>query len=179
MTLIANSAPLWGIAGLIIAGGVYLFIKRQPAGSDLMQGIAAQIHEGAMVYLKRQYSILVVFIVLVFAALSFGIGVWTAIAFLAGAVCSMSAGFFGMNAATRANVRTAQAAHVNKNHPEKALSMAFAGGSVMGLSVASLGLLGVGVFFILFGHDPTQAAIINGFAMGASSIALFARVGGG
>ncbi|HLB94708.1 MAG TPA: sodium/proton-translocating pyrophosphatase, partial [Nitrospiria bacterium] len=157
MTLIANSAPLWGIAGLIIAGGVYLFIKRQPAGSDLMQGIAAQIHEGAMVYLKRQYSILVVFIVLVFAALSFGIGVWTAIAFLAGAVCSMSAGFFGMNAATRANVRTAQAAHVNKNHPGKALSMAFAGGSVMGLSVASLGLLGVGVFFLFFGHDPTQA----------------------
>ena len=128
MTLIANSAPLWGIAGLIIAWGVYLFIKRQPAGSDLMQGIAAQIHEGAMVYLKRQYSILVVFIVLVFAALSFWIGVWTAVAFLSGAICSMLAGFFGMNGATRANVRTAHAANVHKDHPGKALSMAFAGG---------------------------------------------------
>jgi K(+)-stimulated pyrophosphate-energized sodium pump len=179
MTQIAHTAPIWGMAGLLFAWAVYLFIKRQPSGTDVMREIAAQIHEGAMVYLRRQYSILAVFVGVVFVALWAGIGSWTAVAFISGAVCSMLAGFFGMNAATKANVRTAQAANVRKDHPGPALTMAFAGGSVMGLSVASLGLLGVGVLFLLFGHDPAQASVISGFAMGASSIALFARVGGG
>jgi K(+)-stimulated pyrophosphate-energized sodium pump len=167
------------VIGLIAALAIYLFIKRQPPGTEIMQEIAGRIHEGAMVYLKRQYSILAVFVAIVFIALWMGIGQWTAVAFVSGAACSVLAGFFGMNAATRANVRTAQAANVHKTHPGKALTMAFAGGSVMGLSVASLGLVGVGAFFILFGHDPAQASVISGFAMGASSIALFARVGGG
>ncbi len=169
-----------GTIGLIIAGGIYfLYIIRQPDGSDLMRRIAFMIHHGAMVYLRRQYLILSVFIAIVFIALALTIGLWTGVAFLSGALCSGFAGFFGMKAATRANVRTAQAANVNRNHPGKALMMAFAGGSVMGLSVASLGLIGVGIFFYLFGHDPSQAAIISGFGMGASAIAFFARVGGG
>ncbi len=179
MTLFAYSAPLWGIAGLLTALGISRFITRQPAGTDLMRAIAGQIHDGAMVYLKRQYSILAVFMIIVSAALLWGIGLWMAVAFLSGGICSMLAGFFGMSAATRANVRTAHAANAHHDHPGKALFMAFVGGSVMGLSVASLGLLGVGIFFLLFGRDPGQAFIINGFAMGASSIALFARVGGG
>jgi K(+)-stimulated pyrophosphate-energized sodium pump len=180
LTILANAAPLLGIAGLLIAAGIYFFyILRQPDGTDLMRQIATMIHTGAMVYLRRQYTILSVFIVIVFIALSTLIGVWTGVAFLSGALCSGLAGFFGMKAATRANVRTSQAANANQSHPGKALKMAFAGGSVMGLSVASLGLIGVGIFFYLFGHDPAQAYVISGFGMGASAIAFFARVGGG
>jgi len=114
--------------------------------------------------------------VVVFILLYTAINPMTAVAFLAGALCSIVAGFVGMKAATRANVRTSQAA--NQEGQAKALSVAFSGGAVMGLAVASLGLLGVGIFFHFFG-DPSKAAIISGFAMGASSIALFARVGGG
>ena len=109
--------------------------------------------------------------------LSLAISLQTAAAFLAGACCSMLAGFFGMSAATRANVRTSQAA--NDSGIGSALSVAFSGGAVMGLSVASLGLIGVGVAFILYEKGLLMAADVNGFAMGASSIALFARVGGG
>ena len=179
MAFFANLTPFLGIVGLLIAAGTYLYIVRQPAGSALMQKIASQIHHGAMVYLKRQYLILAIFVLIVSVALALFIGAWTAVAFLGGALCSALAGFFGMNAATRANVRTAQAANVYKNHPGKALSVAFSGGSVMGLSVASLGLIGVGVFFFLFGHDTSQASVISGFGMGASCIAFFSRVGGG
>lgn len=179
MTILTNAAPLLGLLGILIAGVIYLSLLRQPAGTDLMQEIAAKIHRGAMVYLRRQYTVLAVVVAIVSIGLAFAIGKWTAIAFLSGAGCSALAGYFGMNAATRANVRTAQAANAHKNHPGKALSVAFAGGSVMGLSVASLGLVGVGIFFYLFGHDPSQAAIISGFGMGASTIAFFARVGGG
>ena len=134
------------------------------------------IHDGAMVYLKRQYIILAGFIAVVFALLFWKLGPQTASAFLGGALCSILAGYFGMKAATRANVRTSQAA--TESGQAKALSVAFAGGAVMGVSVASLGLIGVGILFIMFG-DPETAKYINGFAMGASSIALFARVGGG
>lgn len=172
-------APAFGVAGLMVAGAIYLCIKKQPEGTEVMREIAHHIHEGAMVYLKRQYVILSVFILIVFIALSLAISVWTAVAFASGAVCSILAGFFGMNAATEANVRTAQAAHLYKPDPSRALALAFSGGSVMGLSVASLGLIGVGIFFYVFGRDPSTAPVINGFAMGASSIALFARVGGG
>jgi K(+)-stimulated pyrophosphate-energized sodium pump len=137
--------------------------------------IASAIHEGAMVFLKREYQILAVFVLVVFALLGLFINGGTAIAFLAGGVCSMLAGLFGMEAATRANVRTAQAA--NQQNEGRALMLAFAGGSVMGLTVASLGVLGIGVFFLVFAD--ADASVINGYAMGASSIALFARVGGG
>lgn len=171
-------APLFGIGGLLIALWIYGYIKKQPDGTDRMREIAEMIHEGAMVYLKRQYTILLAFIVLIFVLLSIFINVPTGIAYVGGAVSSMLAGFFGMKAATKANVRTAQAANLYKPDTAKSLSIAFLGGSVMGLSVASIGLVGIGIFFYLYGK-PETAAIINGYAMGASSIALFARVGGG
>ncbi len=172
------AAPVLGALGLLAAFAIYAYIKRQPAGTPKMQEIAEQIHLGAMVFLRREYSILAAFIIVVFALLALFIRWHTAVAFLAGSVSSMLAGYFGMNAATRANVRTAQAA-ADGGQP-KALAVAFNGGAVMGLSVASLGLIGVGVLFLIFGHGrPEDVAVINGYAMGASSIALFARVGGG
>jgi K(+)-stimulated pyrophosphate-energized sodium pump len=140
-----------------------------------MQEIAAAIHEGAMVFLKREYQILAIFVLVVFALLGLFINGSTAMAFLAGAACSMLAGLFGMEAATRANVRTAQAA--SQQGEGRALMLAFSGGAVMGLSVASLGLVGIGYFFLQYA--TVDASVISGFAMGASSIALFARVGGG
>jgi K(+)-stimulated pyrophosphate-energized sodium pump len=154
-----------------------MYIIKQPAGSSLMIEISEAIHEGAMVFLKREYKILVFFIVGVWLLLFWKINIQTAWAFLAGAISSMLAGYFGMQAATKANVRTSHAA--DKLGQDKALTIAFSGGAVMGLSVASLGVLGVGIFFYLFGRDPATANYINGYAMGASSIALFARMGGG
>jgi K(+)-stimulated pyrophosphate-energized sodium pump len=168
-------APIIGALGLVMAGGIYLYILRQPVGTSAMQDIAAAIHEGAMVFLKREYQILAIFVLVVFALLGLFINGSTAVAFLAGAACSMLAGFFGMEAATRANVRTAQAA--NQHGTGRALLLAFCGGAVMGLSVASLGLVGIGYFFLRYA--TVDATVISGFAMGASSIALFARVGGG
>src|SRR5262250_235784 len=138
-----------------------------------MTEIAAAIHAGAMAFLRREYSILVWFIIVVAVLLSLGIGPRTALAFVSGAICSMLAGFVGMKAATKANVRTAEAARSIGR--DKALAVAFFGGSVMGLTVAALGILGLGLFFLRW----PEPLVINGFAMGASSIALFARVGGG
>ena len=174
-----TAAPWLGVAGLIAAFIVYTRLKAGDAGSPEMVEISDDIHDGAMAFLKREYSILLVFIAVVFAALWLGVEGRTAAAFLAGAGSSIVAGFSGMKAATRANVRTTQAA--NREGQGAALSMAFAGGAVMGLAVASLGLLGISLLAQLFGvwEDTANAAAINGFAMGASSIALFARVGGG
>ncbi|MFZ5980344.1 MAG: sodium-translocating pyrophosphatase [Candidatus Zixiibacteriota bacterium] len=166
-----------GLVGLLFAIILYFMIRSKDAGTDLMKEISGVIHDGAMVFLKREYFILVIFIIVVFALLSWKIQLQTALTFLGGALCSMLAGFIGMKAATRANVRTCAAAK-DKGQPE-ALSIAFTGGSVMGMTVASLGLIGVGVVFYLFGGSTETSDIINGFAMGASSIALFARVGGG
>jgi len=141
-----------------------------------MREIAGYIYEGAMAFLRREYRILGYFVLIVFVLLTISISWRTAIAFVSGASCSVLAGLFGMQAATKANVRTSQAA---KDQGEgEALLTAFDGGAVMGLSVASLGLIGVGFFLWLY-HTPETAQYINGFAMGASSIALFARVGGG
>lgn len=169
-------SPILGVVGLLVAFGIYFSLARQSAGNELMQDIAGQIQIGAMAFLKREYFVLTFFVALVGILLGFFLRWETAGAFVSGAVCSVLAGFFGMRAATKANVRTAQAA---KDHGQgKALLTAFSGGAVMGVSVASLGLIGVGVFFLWFGK-PDTASIINGFAMGASSIALFARVGGG
>jgi len=171
-------APFLGILSLIIAFFIYLYVKKQPNGTDLMQKLEGMIHEGAMAFLKREYSILVLFIVAVFLLLGFMLNEWrTSIAFVTGAFCSMLAGFSGMTAATRGNSRTAEAA--NKFGQAKALNVSYFAGSVMGLSVAGLGLLGLGFWFWYYGGDPATAKYINGFAMGASSIALFARVGGG
>jgi K(+)-stimulated pyrophosphate-energized sodium pump len=167
----------FGILGLIFALYIYFKIKQEPAGNDKMREIADAIHEGAMVFIKGEYKILLFFIVAVAFLLGVFINHQTSYAFVVGALCSMLAGFIGMNAATVANVRTSEAAHTDGE--AKALNIAFSGGAVMGLSVASLGLIGVGYFFSKYGHDPLTASYINGFAMGASSIALFARVGGG
>ncbi len=173
LSTLTGLVPWLGIAGIVVAVLTYFSIMRKPAGNELMRKLSDKVHQGAFVFLRREYQIIAVFIVIVFAALSFLLSVWTAIAFLSGALCSMAAGLLGMEAATRSNARTAQAA-MDGGLP-KALSVAFQGGSVMGISVAALGLVGLG-FFYFFTQDPL---IINGFAMGASSIALFARVGGG
>ena len=165
--------PVLGALGLLMAFVLYRYVVAQPAGSGLMTEIADAIEDGAMAFLRKEYSILVWFIVVVAILLSLGIGTRTALAFISGAVCSMLAGFIGMKAATKANVRTAQAARTVGR--DKALAVAFFGGSVMGLTIAALGILGLGLFFLRW-QDPV---IISGFAMGASSIALFARVGGG
>ena len=164
------------VIGLLFALVTYISIKRRPAGSEKMREIAEMIHEGAMVFLRREYSVIIIFVIVAAVLLGVFLEIQTAIAFVSGALCSMLAGFFGMKAATRSNVRTAQAA--TSLNMGKALEVAFRGGTVMGLAVASLGLLGVAIFMYLFG-DPETARYINGFAMGASSVALFARVGGG
>jgi len=171
------AAPVLGILGFAFAVYLFFFVKKQPAGTDLMKEIAGMIHEGAMAFLKREYTYLAVFIVVVFLLLTWKISYLTAIAFLVGALFSMGAGYFGMNSATLANVRTAAAA--KDGGQSKALLVAFSGGAVMGMTVASLGVLGVGIFFLWFAQNPNTVSYINGFAMGASSIALFARVGGG
>jgi K(+)-stimulated pyrophosphate-energized sodium pump len=170
-------APVLGVVGFVIALLIYNVIRKQPVGNAKMQEIAEAIHEGAMAFLKREYTVLAGFIVLVFFLVVLGMGFETALAFVGGALCSMLCGFVGMKAATSANVRTAEAAR--SKGQGAALMVSFNGGAVMGLAVASVGLIGVGVAYILFGGNPETARYINGFAMGASSIALFARVGGG
>ncbi|MCF8061251.1 MAG: sodium-translocating pyrophosphatase [Deltaproteobacteria bacterium] len=170
-------APFVGILSLIIAWLIFGYVKKQPNGSPLMQELEDQIHKGAMTFLKREYTILIFFIGIVFLLLGFGVAWRTAIAFVTGALCSMVAGYSGMTAATRGNSRTAEAA--NKSGQAKALNVSYFAGSVMGLAVAGLGLLGLGFWFWVWGGSPETAQYINGFAMGASSIALFARVGGG
>ena len=170
-------APFLGIFSLIIAFLIYNYIKKQPNGSPLMQELEDAIHKGAMAFLKREYSVLIIFIAIVFVLLGWGIAWKTAIAFVTGALLSMVAGFSGMTAATRGNSRTAEAA--NKSGQAKALNISYFSGSVMGLAVAGLGLIGLGFWFWVYGGNPDTAQYINGFAMGASSIALFARVGGG
>jgi K(+)-stimulated pyrophosphate-energized sodium pump len=156
---------------------IFLYVKKQPNGNQVMQDLEDMIHAGAMAFLKKEYSVLVFFIAAVFVLLGVYIHWGTAIAFVTGALCSMLAGFSGMSSATKGNSRTAHAA--NKFGQAKALNVSYFSGSVMGLSVASLGLLGLGFWFWHYGGDPETAKYINGFAMGASSIALFARVGGG
>jgi K(+)-stimulated pyrophosphate-energized sodium pump len=166
-------APLAGAGGLLLAWLIYRYVVSQPAGSGAMVEISREIHTGAMVFLRKEYTILAGFIVVVALLLGWAIRPMTAAAFVTGAACSMLAGLFGMQAATRANVRTAHAAATRGQ--DRALAIAFFGGSVMGLSIASLGLLGLSLYYLGW-RDPV---VINGFAMGASSIALFARVGGG
>ncbi len=170
-------APILGVIGFVIAIVLYNKVKRYPVGNDIMRDISEEIHNGAMAFLGREYRVLAVFITLVFVIISIAMNYQTALAFLGGAVCSMTCGFIGMKAATRANVRTCEAARVSGQ--AEALMVSFNGGAVMGLAVASLGLVGVGIAYMAFGGDPKTVQYINGFAMGASSIALFARVGGG
>ena len=173
----ANWAWIVGAVGFFIAFLMYLNLKKKDAGSEVMQDLASQIHEGAMVFLRREYTILSVFIVIVAILLFWGLGWQTTLAYVGGAICSIVAGFTGMNSATMANVRTSQAAKTGGL--EAALNVSyFGGGAVMGISVASLGLIGVGVFYVIF-NTPDTIQYLSGFGMGASSVALFARVGGG
>jgi K(+)-stimulated pyrophosphate-energized sodium pump len=173
--------PLFAVAagavGLIAALSVYLYVKRQDAGTDKMKDIARSIQEGAMAFLLREYRVLAVFVIVVAALLGWQRDLETAIAFVTGALASVLAGFLGMRSATEANVRTSRAAQISGQG--KALLMAFNGGAVMGLAVASLGLIGVGALYHVWGGSADTIGPISGFAMGASSIALFARVGGG
>ncbi len=171
--------PAFGLIGLACAFVVYALVKRYAEGEDNVRHIADQIHMGAMVFMRREYLMLALFaavlIIILFA--SPGLGPSTAIAFVIGALSSAGAGWFGMYTATKANVRTTTAAHTQG--APAALSVAFFGGSIMGLAVASLGLLGLGLVYYWFGGDPHTAHHIHGFGMGASSVALFSRVGGG
>jgi K(+)-stimulated pyrophosphate-energized sodium pump len=173
-----------GIVGLIACVLTYQSIVRQPAGSQVMRDLAEQIQLGAMAFLKREYTVLLPFLILVAVLLGFTVGWNTSVAYVIGGLCSVAAGWAGMTSATKANVRTSEAARTTGQ--AAALRVAFNGGAVMGLAVAALGLIGITALFmihkgLLFGDSGFKefGEIISGFAMGASSIALFARVGGG
>ena len=168
---------LFGALGLIVAWFIYGKVKEFPAGESKVAQIAEQIHVGAMVFMRREYKFLTMFCLVLVVILFITLGFQTAFAFVVGALTSGAAGYIGMSTATRANVRTTTAAH--SHGAESALTVAFFGGSIMGLAVASMGLLGLGTLYLFFGGDPQTAHAIHGFGMGASSVALFSRVGGG
>ena len=166
-----------GILGLIAAFLVYARILQTPAGDGRVKDIADEIHLGAMVFMASEYKRLAVFCVICIVALYASLGSDTAIAFTLGAFCSGTAGYIGMYTATKANVRTAVAA--NTKGAAEALNVAFFGGSIMGLTVASMGLFGIGILYHFMGGTAHGIEAIEGFAMGGSSVALFSRVGGG
>ena len=167
-----------GLFGLFAAFLIFLNIKSAPAGEGKLKEIADAIHLGAMVFMNAEYKRLAIFCVICISAIWMSeLGQNTALAFLLGAICSGSAGYWGMYTATHANVRTAVAA--NTKGTADALNIAFFGGSIMGLTVASMGLFGIGILYYFFAGDPHTIHAIEGFAMGASSVALFSRVGGG
>ncbi len=171
------SPILAGLIGLIVALFFYFRMKSQPEGNETMNRIAQYVREGSMAFLVREYKVLAVYAVVVGAALGFALGKEAAGCFVLGAFLSLLAGFFGMKAATYANVRTTQAAR--NGSKSKALLVALDGGAVMGLSVAGLGLLGLGVLYWIYNGTEQVAVVLHSFAVGASSIALFARIGGG
>lgn len=174
MDVLLNLVPAFGIIALLFAAMLASKVGRQPAGTDRMKEIAGAISEGAKAFLTAEYKILIFFVAVLFVLIGVGIGNWiTAVCFVVGALFSTLAGYFGMTVATKANVRTANAA--KESGMNKALSIAFSGGAVMGMCVAGLGVLGVSAIYIFTGN----ADILFGFSLGASSIALFARVGGG
>jgi K(+)-stimulated pyrophosphate-energized sodium pump len=172
MDILLYAAPASALAALVFALILWYRLSRAEAGNEKMREIAAAIHEGAMAFMKREYTYLAVFVVVLTIVLAVVINPLTAVSFVVGALLSATAGYIGMTVATSANVRTAHAARSGIN---PALTIAFSSGTVMGMMVAGLGLFGLGVLYI-FIRDP---AVINGYALGASSIALFARVGGG
>ncbi|MCX8009648.1 MAG: sodium/proton-translocating pyrophosphatase, partial [Ignavibacteria bacterium] len=165
--------PGIGIIGLLFALLIYKLVMKHDPGNTKMQEIAEEVHLGAMVFLKREYQIIALFMIVVFSVLTIFLSIYTGLAYLGGGISSMLAGYFGMQAATRSSNRSCQSA-VTGGSPQ-ALLTAFLGGSVMGISVAAIGVIGLGLVFF-FTNNPE---IISGYALGASSIALFARVGGG
>ena len=172
-----NSPIYFGVIGLLIAVFFYFRVKSLPEGNETMNRIAGYIREGSMAFLGQQYRVLAVYAAVVFIAIGMGLGWLAAGSFLLGAVLSLLAGFVGMKAATFANVRTTEAARTGVK--ANALLTALDGGAVMGLSVAGLGLLGLGTVFAIFKDHADVSPILHSFAVGASSIALFARIGGG
>ncbi len=177
MTYTALWPVVFGLLGLFAAYLIYGKVKSYPEGEDKVREIGDAIHDGAMVFMSTEYKILIKFALVLVVFLFFALGAGTAFAFVVGALASGTAGYIGMNTATRANVRTTTAAHTEG--AASALTVAFFGGSIMGLAVASLGLLGIGTLYLFFGGDPETAHVIHGFGMGASTVALFSRVGGG
>ncbi|MFZ8923138.1 MAG: sodium-translocating pyrophosphatase [Candidatus Puniceispirillaceae bacterium] len=167
----------FGAVGMIAAFLIYANILKTPSGEGRVKEIADEIHLGAMVFMASEYKRLAIFCLICIVALYASLGIDTAIAFTLGAVCSGTAGYIGMYSATKANVRTAVAA--NTRGASAALNVAFFGGSIMGLTVASMGLLGIGVLYHFMGGTAHGVESIEGFAMGGSSVALFSRVGGG
>ena len=175
---IALFPPLLGLIGMIAAFVVYMLVMKYPDGEDKVKKIGDQIHSGALAFMKTEYKYLLVFIAVLVVLAQMFLGTETAIAVVVGAACSSLAGFIGMYAATKANVRTATAAQ--KDGAAAALSVSFYGGSVMGLCVASLGLIGLGGLYYFYAADGgTHVHALEGFGMGASVVALFSRVGGG
>ena len=169
---------LLGALGLVVAYIIYGVIAKQSVNDAKVASIGEQIHIGAMAFMRREYTILIGFLVVL--AILIGIsdlGFSTMVAFILGAFCSAVAGYVGMFTATKANTRTTMAAH--ESGASSALTLAFYGGSVMGLTVASMGLLGLGILYLMYGGDPHTAHTIHGFGMGGSVVALFSRVGGG
>ena len=167
------AAPVLAILALVFAAAKTSMVSKAEAGTDRMKEIANSISEGAHAFLFAEYKILVIFVAVLFVLIGFFISWKTALCFLVGAAFSVAAGYVGMNVATKANVRTANAARTSGMN--RALSLAFAGGSVMGMCVVGLGLLGCSVIYAI----TKDTEILTGFSLGASSIALFARVGGG
>ena len=167
--------PLLGALGMVAALVVYMLVMKYPDGEDKVKKIGDQIHNGALAFMKTEYKYLAAFMFVLVGLVYFGLGIHSAIAVIVGASCSSLAGFIGMYAATKANVRTATAAQ--QDGAAAALSVSFYGGSVMGLCVASLGLIGLGTLYYFFSESHVHA--LEGFGMGASVVALFSRVGGG
>ena len=167
--------PILGVIGMVFAFVIYKLVMKYPDGQDKVKKIGDQIHNGALAFMKTEYTYLLIFISILVFLVWISLGQYSAIAVIVGAACSSLAGFIGMYAATKANVRTATAAQ--EDGAAAALSVSFYGGSVMGLCVASLGLIGLGTLFYFF--SATNVHALEGFGMGASVVALFSRVGGG
>ena len=177
MNVIAIVSVIAAAIGLVVAIGLASWIAKADEGNDRMKEIAGYIREGAMAFLTREYKIMAIVIVVLALLIGFGLqSVTTAILYVVGALLSVLAGFFGMNVATLGNVRTASAAQ--ESGMNKALKIAFRSGAVMGLAVSGLGLLGLGVVICVL-DLATVTECITGFGFGASSMALFGRVGGG
>ncbi len=177
MSSYAALPPIFGVLGLVCAFIIYVMMTRFSEGGEKIKKIADAIHEGAMVFMHREYLMLLMFAAPLCLILFFALGTNTAISFAVGALTSALAGYLGMFSATKANVRTTAAAQ--DSGQAGALTVALYGGSIMGLCVASLGLIGLGSLYYFMGGDVESAHAIHGFGMGASSVALFSRVGGG
>lgn len=175
MSMLPIIAPICAVIALLFAYGLSAWINKVDAGTERMKEIASFIREGAMAFLKREYKTMVIVIVVLFLIIGLAVDWLTAALYVCGALLSVLAGFFGMRVATKGNVRTANAA--KEGGMNKALKVAFRSGAVMGLCVTGLGLLGIGTVFVVMGVE--SATVITGFGLGASSMALFGRVGGG